>query len=280
MTYDNALFGYVFFGGASLVVLWEWLAPRRQVAASLRPRWIGNFALYALNNLAIRFAFPLLSIGFALWTIDHGLGILEQVALPHWTAVAVSILVLDFSKYLQHFLLHRVPLLWRFHRIHHADQDYDFTTGLRSHPVEAIFSVLFLFGSIVILGPAVVAVFVHEAISLFQALIVHGNIRVPIPLDRIIRFVVITPDVHRIHHSVVISESNSNFGASVPWWDRLFGTYTDQPAAGHEGMAIGLAECRERKHMGLMWALVEPFRRDNSQNHIPSPRVVQTTSIT
>ena len=161
---------------------------------SLRTRWAGNFALYIIDNLAIRFVFPLMSIGFAFWTLDRGWGILELVTVPHWLAVAVSIVLLDFSKYLQHFFLHHVPLLWRFHKIHHADQDYDFTTGLRFHPGEAIFTVLFLFGSIAILGPPVHRpCFIHETISVVHGLVVHGNVRVPTSLDRLIRFVVITP---------------------------------------------------------------------------------------
>ena len=277
MTYDSVFLACVFFGGIALVVLWEWLAPRRELTVSLRTRWSGNFALYILDNLAIRFVFPLMSIGFAFWTLDRGWGILELVTVPHWIAVAVSIVLLDFSKYLQHFFLHHVPLLWRFHKIHHSDQDYDFTTGLRFHPGESIFTVLFLFGSIAILGPPVIAVFIHEAISVVHALVVHGNVRVPTSLDRLIRFVVITPDVHRIHHSTVVSELNSNFGALVPWWDRLLGTYQDQPAAGHKGMTIGLAGCRDRKHLGLAWALAEPFRRREPKKAMTStPRVIHS----
>lgn len=255
---------YIFFAAVSVVAVWEWLAPRKTLTAPFRLRWFGNWSLVFIDVALVRATFPVLAIGFSVWVTDYGWGFFHNFSTPTWVAIAISLVVLDLGKYLQHVLLHYVPVLWRVHRIHHADQDYDFTTGMRFHPIEAIFTIGFGFGIIALLGPPVFAVFLSEPVGMAVAIFVHGNVRVPIGLDRVLRYLVITPDMHCVHHSEVVAETNSNFGNFLPWWDRAFRTYTDQPRAGHAGMTIGLPEYRERKHLGLWWMLIHPFQ--------PTPR--------
>jgi sterol desaturase/sphingolipid hydroxylase (fatty acid hydroxylase superfamily) len=168
---------------------------------------------------------------------------------------------MDFIIYLQHVLVHAVPLLWRLHRMHHADLDYDVTTGARFHPIEIILSMLIKFATIVVLGPPVVAVVIFEILLNATAMFNHGNVRLPLGLDRVLRLILVTPDMHRVHHSVEDDEANCNFGFSLPWWDRLFGTYRDQPRGGHEGMTIGIHKFRTPKEASwLPGMLLLPFR--------------------
>ena len=234
-----------FFGVFTAVALWELAAPRRQLTVSRGIRWLNNIALVFLNSLLLRLLFPAAAVGMAAWASDHGWGIFNTFDSPFWLATAVSVVAMDCVIYLQHVMVHAVPALWRLHRVHHADLDFDVTTGSRFHPLEIILSMLIKFATIAVLGPPVVAVVIFEVLLNATAMFNHGNLRLPLPLDRVLRWFVVTPDMHRVHHSIEEDETNSNFGFNLPWWDRLFGTYRDQPRAGHEGMTIGISTFRD-----------------------------------
>jgi sterol desaturase/sphingolipid hydroxylase (fatty acid hydroxylase superfamily) len=184
---------------------------------------------------------------------------LNNIPLPYWLSVGIGVLALDLIIYLQHLMFHAVPVLWRLHMMHHADLDFDVTTGLRFHPLEIIISMLIKLSAIAALGPSVLAVLVFEITLNATAMFNHSNVKIPLNVDKVLRLLVVTPDMHRVHHSVTIRETNSNFGFNFPWWDRLLGTYRPQPAAGHEGMTIGLSQFRDPKRNNLLWMLILPF---------------------
>lgn len=249
-----------FFGVFALVAGWEMFAPRRRLTVSRITRWVSNLGIVVLYTVLVRLLFPAAAVGVALFAVDHGWGLFNAIEAPHWVAIAGSVVVLDFAIWLQHVMVHAIPLLWRLHRVHHADLDYDVTTGVRFHPIEIILSMLIKFAVILLLGPPVAAVVVFEVLLNATAMFNHGNIRLPPALDRMLRWLVVTPDMHRVHHSVEDDETNSNFGFNLPWWDRLFGTYRDQPRAGHEGMTIGIHGYRELRQVAwLTGMLTLPF---------------------
>ena len=250
-----------FLGVFVLVAIWEWLAPRRALTVSKVLRWSNNLVLVFMNTALLRWVFPVAAVGVAKFASDQGWGILNYYEVPFVVAVIVAVIALDFIIYLQHVLVHAVPALWRLHRVHHADLDYDVTTGARFHPLEIILSMLIKFATIVVLGPPVVAVVIFEVLLNATAMFNHGNVKLPLGLDRVLRLIVVTPDMHRVHHSIEDDEANCNFGFSLPWWDRLFGTYRDQPRAGHEGMTIGIHKYRDtRQASWLTGMLTMPFR--------------------
>jgi sterol desaturase/sphingolipid hydroxylase (fatty acid hydroxylase superfamily) len=253
-----------FFSGVLvLMAVWEMLAPRRRLTTAKPIRWFSNLGLVALNTLTVRFLVPLGAVGVALAAEEHGWGLFHNVVLPGWLAVALAVLALDFAIYLQHVLFHAVPLLWRLHMVHHADLDFDFTTGVRFHTIEILLSLLIKMGAVVLLGASALAVLVFEVLLNATSMFNHGNVRLPGWVDRIVRLVVVTPEMHRVHHSVLPRETNSNFGFNLPWWDFLFGTYRDQPAAGHEAMTIGLNQLRDDKRVERFhWMLALPFIGD------------------
>jgi sterol desaturase/sphingolipid hydroxylase (fatty acid hydroxylase superfamily) len=253
-----------FFAGVLVVMaVWEMLAPRRRLTTAKSLRWFSNLGLVVVNTLAIRFLVPLGAIGAALAAEEHGWGLFNNVVLPEWLAVALAVLALDFAIYLQHVVFHAVPLLWRLHMVHHADLDFDVTTGVRFHTIEILLSVAIKMGVVVSLGASALAVLSFEVLLNATSMFNHGNVRFPGWLDRIVRLVVVTPEMHRVHHSVLPRETNSNFGFNLPWWDFLFGTYRDQPAAGHEAMTIGLNQLRDEKRTEeLHWMLALPFIGD------------------
>ena len=254
-----------FFGILALIALWEVLAPRRPLAVPKASRWANNLGLVFLNTLLLRLLFPAAVVGMAAFAAQHGWGMLNYFDAPFWIAVAVSVVAMDFAIYLQHVMLHAVPALWRLHRVHHADLDYDVTTGARFHPIEIILSMLIKLATVAVLGPPVVAVVIFEVLLNATAMFNHGNLRLPSQLDRVLRWLVVTPDMHRVHHSVEDDEANSNFGFSLPWWDRLLGTYKDQPRGGHEGMTIGIHGYRDPKQVDrLPGMLALPFVGDVS----------------
>jgi len=249
-----------FFGILALIALWEVLAPRRPLAVPKASRWANNLGLVFLNTLLLRLLFPAAVVGTAAFAVQHGWGMLNYFDAPFWAAVAVSVVAMDFAIYLQHVMLHAVPVLWRLHRVHHADLDYDVTTGSRFHPIEIILSMLIKLATVAVLGPPVVAVVIFEVLLNATAMFNHGNLRLPSQLDRVLRWLVVTPDMHRVHHSVEDDEANSNFGFNLPWWDRLLGTYKDQPRGGHEGMTIGIHGYRDPKQVDrLPGMLALPF---------------------
>jgi sterol desaturase/sphingolipid hydroxylase (fatty acid hydroxylase superfamily) len=229
-----------FLGVFAVVALWEVAAPRRALTVSKALRWTSNLSLVVLNTVVLRLLFPLAAVGLAAFSVENGWGLLNHFDVPFWVAVPLAVIAMDFVIWLQHVMVHAVPALWRLHRVHHADLDYDVTTGARFHPLEIILSMLIKLATITVLGPPVVAVVIFEVMLNATALFNHGNIRLPGAIDRVLRWVLVTPDMHRVHHSVEDDETNSNFGFSLTWWDRLFGTYRDQPRAGHVGMTIGI----------------------------------------
>ncbi len=238
-----------FIGTFALMAIWEMLAPKRILTVSKLVRWVNNISLVFLNTLLLRLIFPTAAIGIAAYAADHQWGVLHQIQLTLPVAILLSILALDLVIYLQHVLIHAIPLFWRFHRVHHADLDYDVTTGIRFHPVEILFSMVIKFGAIILLGPPLLAVVMFEILLNAMSMFNHGNVRLPKSLDTALRCLVVTPDMHRVHHSVEDNETNSNFGFNLSCWDRLFGTYIAQPRAGHEMMRIGIHHLRNQKHV-------------------------------
>lgn len=248
-----------FLGILTFIAIWELLAPRRFLTISKTSRWFGNLGIISFNGAVVRLGFPILPVGLALLGQKNGWGLLNNFDLPYWLAVVVGVIALDLVIYLQHVMFHAVPALWRLHMMHHADLDFDVTTGLRFHPIEIVLSTGIKLAAVVVLGPPLLGVLVFEVLLNATAMFNHGNIHIPNSFDRILRLFVVTPDMHRVHHSVVIKETNSNFGFNLPWWDRLLGTYCDQPAAGHQGMTIGLSQFRDAKRLTLPRMLALPF---------------------
>ena len=254
-----AAFGVVF----AAMALWELLASRRQQPVGRRHRWPGNIVIVLLNTLLARLLFPVASVGTAAAAATQGWGLFNWLQMPNLVAIAASILLLDLAIYLQHVLFHAVPGLWRLHRMHHADLGFDVTTGARFHPLEIILSMVIKIGVVAALGVPAVAIVIFEVLLNATSMFNHGNVGIPVWLDAALRLLVVTPDMHRVHHSVVPRETNSNFGFNLPWWDRLFGTYRPQPAAGHEGMTIGIEQFRDPRELRLDRMLLQPFRDDD-----------------
>ncbi|MBI3897276.1 MAG: sterol desaturase family protein [Gammaproteobacteria bacterium] len=250
-----------FAGVLMIVALWEQLAPRRRPSAIRGRRWLSHLGLSLLNTLVLRLLLPLTAVGMALLAEREGWGLLHRYHAPAWLVIALSIIALDLVIYLQHVMFHAVPAFWRLHRVHHADVDFDVSTGIRFHPIEILLSMLIKFSAIVAIGTPALAVFVFEVLLNASSLFNHGNVRLPLAIDRGLRWLVVTPDMHRVHHSIVAHETNSNFGFNLPWWDRLFGTYQAQPQAGHEAMTIGIETLRD-EHLTsrLLGLLVLPFQ--------------------
>jgi sterol desaturase/sphingolipid hydroxylase (fatty acid hydroxylase superfamily) len=248
-----------FAGILVLMALWEVLAPRRpQTLARLR-RWPSNLGLVFVNTLVLRLVLPMGAVGIALMAEAQGWGLFNNLRLPHWLSIVLSVVLLDLVIYLQHVMFHALPAFWRLHMVHHADLDFDVTTGLRFHTAEILLSMGIKAAAILLLGPPAHAVLLFEVLLNATAMFSHSNIRLPPWLDPVLRLMVVTPDMHRVHHSVIGAETNSNFGFNLPWWDYLFGTYRAQPAQGHEGMTIGLAHLRDRRVVRLLWMLILPF---------------------
>ena len=245
--YEPAIRLSFFFGIFAVMTWWEIKAPRRALTVSKTVRWVNNLGLVLLNTITVRLLFPAAAVGVAAFAAENGWGLLNYYEVTAAMAVVIAVVAMDFVIYLQHVLVHAVPSLWRLHRVHHADLDYDVTTGARFHPIEIILSMLIKFATIVVLGAPVVAVVIFEVVLNAMAMFNHGNVGLPLWLDRIVRLFVVTPDMHRVHHSVEDNETNSNFGFNLSIWDRLFGTYIAQPRAGHEGMTIGIHKYREPK---------------------------------
>jgi sterol desaturase/sphingolipid hydroxylase (fatty acid hydroxylase superfamily) len=259
MAHEAAIRLGFFFGILVLVALGELLFPRRVLKTSKAVRWLSNLGIVFVDTLAVRLLFPVIGVGVAMAAQGQNWGLLNLLGWPAWLEVAVGVLALDLVVYLQHAMFHTMPILWRLHMMHHADLDIDVTTGLRFHPIEIILSMIIKMAVVAALGPSPFAVILFEVILNGTAMFNHGNVKLPLALDRFLRLLVVTPDMHRVHHSVTIRETNSNFGFNFPWWDRLFGTYRAQPVMGHEGMTIGLAQFRDAGKNNLWHMLVMPF---------------------
>ncbi len=245
-----------------VMALAEAMAPRRRQVHGRGARWPANLGLIVISAALIKLIFPLSAVAFAMWCERRGIGLLHLTGAAAWLAVPVSIVLLDLAIWAQHVGFHYVPMLWRLHRMHHADLDIDVTTGIRFHPVEMILSMAIKLAVIALLGAPALGVMAFEMLLNATSLFSHSNARLPLGLDRVLRCVLVTPDMHRVHHSVVTSETNANFGFCLPWWDRLFGTYRDQPAAGHDGMTIGLPILRDPAELRIDRLLTQPWRKD------------------
>ena len=249
-----------FFGVLAIVAYWETRRPRRQLTQPKSTRWFTNLGIVAVNTAVLRLLFPLAAVGMALMATTNNWGLLNNYSIPYFFAVIIGVIALDFVVYLQHVMFHSIPLLWRLHMVHHADLDYDVTTGLRFHPIEIVLSMLIKLAAIAVLGPPVLAVLIFEILLNATAMFNHGNLHLPERIDRILRWFIVTPDMHRVHHSDIKRETNSNYGFNLPWWDRIFGTYRSQPELGHTGMTIGLKQFRDSTRLTLPHLLALPFR--------------------
>jgi sterol desaturase/sphingolipid hydroxylase (fatty acid hydroxylase superfamily) len=249
-----------FAGVLTVMAIWELLDPRRRPEIGRSGRWPGNLAIVATDTILVRVLFPTAAVGLALVTEAKGWGLFNALAVPSWIGIPLGVILLDLVIYLQHVLFHAVPALWRLHRMHHADLEFDVTTGVRFHPIEILLSMIIKLGAVAALGVPAVAVLIFEVLLNATSMFSHGNVRLPERLDRVLRWLVVTPEMHRVHHSIIAQETNSNFGFNLPWWDRLFGTYRAQPRAGHEGMTIGIAQFRDPAELKFHRMLLQPFR--------------------
>ena len=263
MTTANAqlqsIYPVVFFSAVLVFASLEALWPRLALVASVRTRWLGNIGTNIIGTAFMTALLPLSGIAFAHFVEERGWGALNTLELPALVSVVLTILLLDLARYGIHLMMHSTPFLWRLHRLHHTDQDMDFSTELRVHPFELLVGAALSFAFIIVVGPPVLGLLLFATVFAVQAFWTHSNVRFPAAVDRVVRLVFTTPEVHRIHHSVDLRESNSNFGAMFTFWDRIFGTFVEQPALGHEQMVLGVAEFRDHKHMSLPWMLVDPF---------------------
>ena len=248
-----------FVGIFVIVALIELAVPRRPLTTSKAGRWFANIGIVIINTVVLRLLVPAGAVGLSVWVGRQGWGVFNYLGWPIWIEVILSVILLDFVIYLQHLMFHAVPLLWRFHMMHHADLDYDLTTGTRFHPIEIIISLGIKATAISVLGAPAVGVIIFEILLNGTAMFNHGNFYIPLGIDRILRLMVVTPDMHRVHHSVFPSETNSNFGFNLPWWDRLMGTYRAQPTKGHDGMTIGLNQFRDAARLTLPRIIALPF---------------------
>ncbi len=250
-----------FFGCLAAVGLWEILRPKRILTAPKGWRWMNNLGLTFFNSFLLRFTFPVLAVGMAIIAEEKSWGVLNLIQMPLWLAVVIAIILQDLIIYAQHVAFHHIPIFWRLHKVHHADVDYDVTTGARFHPIEIVLSMMIKLGVVLLLGPPVVAVILFEIILSSMAMFNHANARLPKSVDRLLRPILVTPDMHRVHHSIHHPEFNRNFGFNLAIWDRIFGTYKEQPDDGHAEMTIGLPEYQANRKQSALWMILLPFKR-------------------
>jgi sterol desaturase/sphingolipid hydroxylase (fatty acid hydroxylase superfamily) len=250
-----------FLSALTLLAVCELIIPRRALKESKAIRWYSNLGIAAFNSFIVSIVFPLMPLTIAVIANERGWGLFNLYDVAPGLVVVISVIFLDLAIYLQHILVHSVPVLWRFHRMHHADQDFDVTTGARFHPIEIILSIAIKMAVIVLFGIPIVAVVIFEILLNATSMFNHANIKLPIVLDSFIRKFVVTPDMHRVHHSVLSSETNANFGFNLPWWDHMFGTYQEQPINGHEKMEIGIEVFRSPNDLHFHRLLLQPFTR-------------------
>ncbi|WP_349359784.1 sterol desaturase family protein [Stappia sp.] len=250
----------LFFGIFASMALVEVLLPRRDLSYGRSRRWITNLAIVASDTAILRIVFPMAAVGVALWASTNGYGLFAVADVPLWLAAVLGFVILDFAVWAEHWASHKIPLLWRIHKMHHADPDIDVTTALRFHPLEIVISMAWKAAVVLAFGIPVMAVLVFEVVLNGAAMFNHANVKLPAALDRVLRLVIVTPDMHRVHHSVIRRETDSNYGFNLSIWDRLFRTYTDQPSKGHLGMTIGLNEYQSAAPTRYWWCLALPFR--------------------
>lgn len=250
----------VFAGVFVIMAIAEALWPRKVRTQPRASRWFTNIGMVVLDSIAVRILFPIVAVGVAEYAAARGWGLLNLIALPYWLKVLISAVLLDMAIYWQHVASHKIPMLWRVHRVHHADRDIDVSTGNRFHPIEIVLSMLYKFVVIIILGPAALGVFIFEVLLNGSAMFNHANVRLPLGLDKVVRFLFVTPDMHRVHHSFHRDETDSNYGFNLAIWDRIFGTYIDQPRDGHDDMTIGMKNYQDDKPSNIVWSLLFPFK--------------------
>ena len=254
----------VFVGLFVILALLEFFAPRRIPKKVKARRWFTNFAIVAIDSAIVRLLFASAAVGGALWAQSKGIGLFNLLDISPLLAGLVSFVVLDFAVWLSHLASHKVPIFWRIHRMHHSDVDFDVTTAIRFHPIEIILSMVWKYAVVVALGAPAISVLIFEIVLNGSAIFNHSNWKLPIALDRYLRLIVVTPDMHRVHHSIVHRETDSNYGFNLSIWDRMFSTYTDQPEAGHDAMTIGLSQWQDDKPSRLWWSLSVPFMRSRN----------------
>jgi len=258
---DNEIFlrlGF-FFAIFISMAIWEQVNPRRVLNTSKGNRWVVNLSITFIDAFIIRLIFPMAAIGIALIAQEQKWGLFNRIAMDGWAIGITAILLFDLTIYFQHVAFHSIPLFWRLHMVHHTDLDIDVTTGARFHPVEILLSMAIKMGVIILIGAPAYSVLIFEILLNGTSMFNHSNIFISPSIDRILRLLVVTPDMHRVHHSVIIRETNSNFGFNFPWWDRVFRTYKDQPDKGHADMTIGLANFRDAKRLTLPYILALPL---------------------
>jgi len=261
MTAEAALRLGVFFGVFLAMALWERGLPMRALVVSRWRRWGTNWAISIIDVAMVRLLLGAAAAGAAIDAADGGWGLFNRLAWPGWAEIGLSFVALDFAIWLQHLLSHKIPVLWRLHRVHHSDRDLDVTTAIRFHPIEIALSMCLKIGLVYAIGAPVAAVIAFEVVLNGAAMFNHGNVRMPVGLDLVLRLLIVTPDMHRVHHSVDRAEHDANYGFNLSVWDRLFGTYVAQPALGHHGMKIGLQGCQDDRPTRLDWSLTFPFRK-------------------
>jgi len=259
--YEAGLRLGVFVGILGLMAGAEALFPRKARTQGRGHRWVSNLLLVIIDSVVVRIVFPIVAVGTAIYANTQGWGVLNLIDLPFWLEILIAVIVLDLLIYIQHVASHHIPVLWALHKVHHADRDIDVTTGARFHPVEIILSMAYKMLMVIILGAPALAVIIFEIVLNACAMFNHSNVRLPLGFDRQLRRFIVTPDMHRVHHSVIMRETNSNFGFSLSVWDRLFRTYIAQPEKGHEGMTIGLSEYQHSGPSSLVWSLWLPIGR-------------------
>jgi sterol desaturase/sphingolipid hydroxylase (fatty acid hydroxylase superfamily) len=279
----SEIYAVDYFGVIIVVAILELIVPRRAAGDELKLRWTSNFGIAILGTLMMRTVFPAFGLLGAALSEQYGIGLLNYVVLPSGVSLVVTILALDLVAYGQHFVLHQVDWLWRIHRTHHSDTNFDFTTGVRFHPLEALYTGAIAFAAVTLLGAPPAFVFISTLLEATNGFLEHSNIRIPPAINRVLRLTLVTPETHRVHHSRAGGDSQTNFGAVFPWWDRLFGTYRDEPSAGHDMMEFGVDGFEERRHQMLHWMLAQPFLKETptaAPSERPSPIQPPGSSVT
>ncbi len=273
---ETGIAGPLFWGGIIVVALWEVLLPLRPLAHSVTVRWLGNIGLAIFNFALLRWTIGFLIFDAAVAAERHGWGLLHMAALPPWAALALGVLWLDLVSYAIHQVFHRIPVLWRVHRLHHSDPDVDFTTARRHHPFEILLVLLLTALAVLAAGAPPLSLLLWWAMMGVLALFQHGNFALPDGLDRVLRWVIVTPAMHRVHHSALRPETDSNYGQAFPWWDRLFRTYCARPEGGYLGMTLGLEYFREPGALHFHRLLLQPFLAAEASPPIETPKRIGT----
>ena len=256
----------IFLGLFLILAILQYYAPRRVPRADTKMRWFTNWAIAIIDSVVLRFLFASAAVGAALWAQQNNYGLFNLSNTSGWVTGIISFIVLDFAIWLSHVASHKIPIFWKVHRMHHSDVDFDVTTAIRFHPIEIVLSMLWKFAIVIAIGAPPISVLLFEIILNGTAMFNHSNLKLNLAFDRWLRIFVVTPDMHRVHHSIIHNETDSNYGFNLAIWDRIFGTYIDQPEAGHDDMIIGLDDWQDERPTKLIWSLCVPFISKSTQN--------------